>query len=370
MLLQKLRSKAINNAAIKTGVLVVIGVAIFFVSGIFNVLFGGKELNVSNIQDLEGKYVSYEVWTNYSWYVEGYTKSSSGSTKTDYYQYLVPVGEEQMDYYLDITDPTYSWIGVQINSEKQRDKFDYVFEQYFYTVDTPEKYKVSGYLRKMDYEEKYYYEDYISYNFDMTLSEIDAQGNILTYVIDTNSTNEHFTKGTAYALSAVGVAAILFGVYIMYAALSMKNHKDLVKYLVDNPEKDEKISSLLEKEAMHGVRMNSDYFIVHKAKATTFMETKDIVWVYHHVTQHRTNGIKTGKTHALMVATLYGKVQSVNMPNEAAVLETMEYMRNINPKIVLGYSNELAALYSSNPSAFLTLNEDYAKLKEEQQQSE
>jgi hypothetical protein len=78
---------------------------------------------------------------------------------------------------------------------------------------------------------------------------------------------------------------------------------------------------------------------------------RDILWCYKHITQHRTNGIPTGKTFAAYVYDRYGK-NLVIAGRENDVNGILQGIAQHAPGVVAGYSDELANLYKKDRAGF------------------
>ena len=66
----------------------------------------------------------------------------------------------------------------------------------------------------------------------------------------------------------------------------------------------------------------------------------DLVWLYRRVTQHRTNGVPTGKTHAANICDREGKTLSVQL-KEQQVMELLERLNQRVPWAIAGFDQQL-----------------------------
>lgn len=78
----------------------------------------------------------------------------------------------------------------------------------------------------------------------------------------------------------------------------------------------------------------------------------DVMWAYMKVTQHRTNGIPTGKTHAALVWDRYGKCITIS-GREKTVRETLEGILNRAPWAIGGYAADIEKTWKSNRAGFI-----------------
>ncbi|MFL5803300.1 MAG: DUF6709 family protein [Roseiflexaceae bacterium] len=78
----------------------------------------------------------------------------------------------------------------------------------------------------------------------------------------------------------------------------------------------------------------------------------DVVWAYKQVTQHRTNGIPTGKTYAAQIWDRYGVCITV-AGKEAFVNQALEAAAQRAPWLLTGYSAELEKTWKQNRAAVI-----------------
>jgi len=101
----------------------------------------------------------------------------------------------------------------------------------------------------------------------------------------------------------------------------------------------------------------TSHWLVYAGGAIQAMPYTAIMWGYKQVTQHRTNGIPTGKTYAAYVFDQYGK--QLTIPGkEAQVNEFLQELANLAPGMVLGYSDELKQLWNKERSRFIQAVEE------------
>lgn len=74
---------------------------------------------------------------------------------------------------------------------------------------------------------------------------------------------------------------------------------------------------------------------------------EDVVWIYKKVTQHRTNGIPTGKTYQALVWDRYGKCITFN-GQEKVVNETLDAIARQSPWAFMGYDDQLEKAWNKD----------------------
>jgi hypothetical protein len=87
-----------------------------------------------------------------------------------------------------------------------------------------------------------------------------------------------------------------------------------------------------------------------------------LMWVYKKVTSHSTNFIPTGKTYELLMHDNFGREHTLKM-SEDRIHETIEQINNYAPWAVVGYSDEIKALWDRQRDDF------YALVEEKKQES-
>ena len=101
----------------------------------------------------------------------------------------------------------------------------------------------------------------------------------------------------------------------------------------------------------------TSHWLVYASGAIQAMPYTAIMWGYKQVTQHRTNGIPTGKTYAAYVFDQYGK--QLTIPGkEAQVNEFLQELADAAPGMVLGYSDELKQLWDKERARFIQAVEE------------
>lgn len=82
---------------------------------------------------------------------------------------------------------------------------------------------------------------------------------------------------------------------------------------------------------------------------------RDVVWVHRTVTQHRTNGIPSGKTHVVGLSTVNRNQINLAAKNERDAVRLMEELQNCGFEAVFGFTPELQGLYLGNMEQFAAI---------------
>jgi hypothetical protein len=92
-------------------------------------------------------------------------------------------------------------------------------------------------------------------------------------------------------------------------------------------------------------------WLVHAASADlSATRIEDVVWAYKQVTQHRTNGIPTGKTYNAQIWDRHG-VRITVSGKEPLVNQVLEAVAQRAPWVLAGYSPELEKTWKQNRAA-------------------
>lgn len=100
-----------------------------------------------------------------------------------------------------------------------------------------------------------------------------------------------------------------------------------------------------------GVRMNGEFVFFQDGAQSILLRPWDIAWAYQNTTQHRTNGVPSGKTYAAVLRTMDGKQYTLGM-KEAQVQQLLEAISATLPGTVVGYDQQLEQVYRNNRDAF------------------
>jgi|GEM_PF-1723721 len=91
----------------------------------------------------------------------------------------------------------------------------------------------------------------------------------------------------------------------------------------------------------------------------------DLVWLYKTVTQHRTNGIPTGKTYAVTLRFTDKTTEAAGARNEAGTDNFMNILMSCCPDAVYGFSKELEQLYNKDLAGFINMAAENAQHRKE-----
>jgi hypothetical protein len=181
----------------------------------------------------------------------------------------------------------------------------------------------------------------------------EVRGAFLPYMLNTDS-----FRGTGYVALAIGIP--LFGLCLWGLARAIRRTNDpsthpILRALSRFGPPDY-VASQIDAEMLAanpkagGVQLTSNW-LVHAAPASlSATRIDDVVWAYKQVTQHRTNGIPTGKTYAAQIWDRHGVCITVT-GKEPVVNQTLEAIGQRVPWVLTGYSPELEKTWKQNRAA-------------------
>ena len=104
-------------------------------------------------------------------------------------------------------------------------------------------------------------------------------------------------------------------------------------------------------EAVSGFRIGDEFVFFQIGVDSILLRPWDIAWAYQRTTTHKRNGFTTGHSYAIILNLMDGKKHEITMTEQEAEA-LLKHMEVTLPGTVLGYSDEIAALYRNRRSAF------------------
>jgi hypothetical protein len=181
----------------------------------------------------------------------------------------------------------------------------------------------------------------------------EVRGAFLPYMLNTES-----FRGTGYV--ALGLGIPLFGLCLWGLARAIRRTNDpsthpILRALGRFGPPDY-VASQIDAEMIAttskvgGVHLTPNW-LVHAGSANlSATRIEDVVWAYKQVTQHRTNGIPTGKTYAAQIWDRHG-VRITVTGKEPVVTQALEAVAQRVPWVLAGYSPELEKTWKQNRAA-------------------
>lgn len=223
---------------------------------------------------------------------------------------------------------------------------------------------VSGMLTSPDSVEREIMDEVakdLSDYFEVTVSEV--RGLFSPYMVDSTSSKllYQLAAGAGYALIFVFVVLIAF---TFFDIADYRRNKYYKKLAPGDPEGaatiNEAVSKDIERERYiinrKGFMITDGWVIQTAARSFSIKRRSDLIWAYASVTQHRTNGIPSGKTHAVILAFRDKQLLTVTTKNEADSSALMETLRQHSERVLFGYSDELFRMFQKDFEHFLLIS--------------
>lgn len=348
-MLGALKKKSLKNNISKILVALALAAGLLWGSdfGAFRAIGGPKDLFSLSADELEGKYVTAEIYYIYDWYA--YTESTNSSTHRS------TVTEKE---YIIATEDAIIGLAVPSSMIRDADKVLDESDDYYngYISELTESITVTGTLRKMDEETLGFYHKVVGYD---GLSNAD-RAVFQPLVLKVNCLGRT-PEGLTWLMTAVAAGALVYALWILLSVLTGGYQRSIKAYCKASESPEATMEQLeqfyQDTEPINGVRVGKWILFESKGK-DILLDTNDAVWAYMHTIQHRTNGVPTGKTFGVIVRTRDRKKYEIAMKSEAAAREVLDIIARDMPRTVLGYTAKLERFYLQRFQDFLRLPDD------------
>lgn len=311
-------------------------------------LFFQEPVNLHDVprDELEGKYVTVDLPYIYGSYA--YTEEYDN----DYDQTGTVVAVE---YLIDAN--YYDYCGLLVEDDDLIAQADALMEQ-SYAYDSYEiskitaNFTVTGVMTQMPDDSLEFYHEAVGY-YDMSAEE---QEIFLPLYLDVRDGGD-VTASVALLVLAAVLAAI--AVFILIQAITGAHQKQLLQKAEQlspgSPELIlEQAQELYESQPKSKVKINSKLVFAQVGYKSCLYATGELVWAYHAVTRQRINFIPAGKSHSLVLAMVDGKTYQIPM-SEKKVMELLQTIQQTAPGCFLGFNDQLAKIYKSDPTALVQM---------------
>lgn len=214
---------------------------------------------------------------------------------------------------------------------------------------------VRGTVRAMEGEVLEYYMKFA--NGDRELEEA-----FLPYYIDMDHVGDEGVFVT-WLIFAGTLALVLAGVALLVYTLTGGYQKKLLKSLGSMGDQETMLEKLdqfyrgTEPFLKCQARIGTEFIMLQQGARPLLFRSRDLAWAYQETTQHRTNGIPSGKTYAAVLRMMDGTRHDVGMRADE-VQSLLDRLHQSVPAVVVGYSKELEEVYWNNRQAFAQRWED------------
>lgn len=324
------------------------------ISNLLAVIKGPVKFESLEVDEIKEKViVDATIEVNFGAFLEEYEENTkTHETRTTDMYYVIWTGDDDaVDYrYMGIKVPSYYVFRMDQMTEAT------------YNGEIAETIEFSGAIKKMDTEEFDYLKEYF---LMMDFTEEELPEYIIPYYIDCGALVGGAAT-TVYVIFGLGLVLIALGVIILIRAIKGGSLKKFKKELEALGISEDSADVEYENARVFGdIRIGSRLTFYMIGSAPHVLLNDKLVWAYQHTTTHRTNGIKTGTTYAVVLATSEKKITNIPVKNESASISVLSDIQQYMPWVVLGYSDELRNLYNKDMANFLEIV--YNKVKNGQQ---
>lgn len=345
---EELKKKALKSSLVLTVLFLIIGGVMtgLMATNMYHIVFGYADFEQLKPDEIKNQLVTYDIQYNYGSFMSEseYNKNTSRTT-LKYVYYMIATGDEQAEDY------RYMAIKAPASYEKRMDKM----ADNTYNWLASEPISVTGRIQKMDDEEYGYFVEALE-EAGWTQEEIEAE--VIPYYINWHA-NPSSAKGGFIFLFALGAFFLAWGIIRIVKACTggylKKLKKDIANagYNESTIESDYASAVAIDKKGNTRVGRLMIYFIL--GADVRAVPNNKLVWAYMNTVTHRTNGIKTGTTYSVQLETQGAGTFSVGVDKQDMALSMLTRINDTLPWVVVGYSDELKALYNKNRAEFLNL---------------
>lgn len=341
-----------------------ITVAIFLIliGGVLTYLFARNAMSVFTgyvafeelePEEIKNQLVNVQIVENFGCYLEEYEENTSTHTTrtTDYY-YIIYTGAS------DDLETDYKFMSIKVPAKYGKVMDDMTDNTYDGILSSPVSF--SGKIMKLDEEETRYFNEFWE-EMGFTQDEIDEM--TLPYYINAyaDKANAASTNGANIAFAGLGLLLIVWGIVLIIRSSTGASLNTLKKSIAlggqTEASAESDFNSAISFTKKDSVKLGRLFLFydLNSSKPKAIPCSK-MVWAYQSTTTHRTNGIKTGTTYALMVfAEGYKNALLVSVPDEQTAQDILQKIKERFPWVMLGYSKELEKMYKKEHEKFLSL---------------
>lgn len=345
---EELKKKALKSSLVLSIILIIIGAVMvgLMATNMYHVVFGYADFEKLEPDEIKSQLVEYEMDNNFGCCIERYEyNTETHYRKTTSLYYVIWTGDENAEDY------RFMAIKVAPSYEKRMEKMADNTANWL----TSDPINVQGKIKKLNKEEYGYFVEYFE---DAGWSKEEIEEGTLPYYIDCFESKT--TANVGYTVVFVlGLAFLAWGIVRIVKACNggylKKVRKDIANagYSESAIESDYASATELSKKSILRVGRLMTYFM--SGSDGRAIPNNKMVWAYMNTITHRTNGIKTGTTYNVQIETEGAGTFTVAVDKEATALEVLKKINETLPWVVVGYSDDLKALYKKNRAEFLNL---------------
>lgn len=348
-MLEQLKKSSIKKSLPAPIILLMIGIALFAseVSNMLALFRGRVAFESLEPDEIANKViVDASIDANFGCYLKEYEENTKTHYKhTTNLYYVIWTGDE------DAVDYRYMGIKVPASDIKTMDKM----AEAAYNGMRSDPVLYSGAILKMPSEEYQYFKEYF---LESGWTEEEFEENTLPYYINVGSLVGGAAV-SAYIFAGIGFGLALLGICLLIHALKGGHLKAIRKELAaagfgeNDADYEYQGARLFNKENDFRIGKRLTFFML--ANIPHALSNDKIVWAYQKRTTHRTNGIKTGTTYAVVLHMYDKKKFEIFVRGEDGAMEVLEYINQEMPWAALGYDDDLNSMFYHDYQSFLNL---------------
>ena len=345
---EELKKKAVKSSLALTVVFLLVGAVMtgLMASNMFYVVTGYVDFEQLEPAEIKNQLVTYDMKYNYgSFMTESEYNKNTSRTTLKYVYYMIATGDDYAEDY------RFMAIKAPASYEKRMDKMAQNTNNWL----TSEAIHVTGKIQKLDDEEYGYFVEALE---DAGWTQAEIEEEVIPYYINWHE-NPSSAKAGFIFMFALGAFFLVWAIIRIVKACTGGYLKKLKKDIANAGYTEASIVSdyagaaVINKKCTIRVGRLMTYFILG-ADARALPNNK-MVWAYMNTVTHRTNGIKTGTTYSVQIE-MEGKGSfSIGVDKQETAVAVLTKMSEMFPWVVVGYSDELKALYNKNRAEFMNL---------------
>lgn len=346
---REMKMASIKKTLILVLIFVFAGIGILFFKGEDGLTYikGATDIttkSASKLEDVDFGKIKISKDNLFDMYSEEYR--TDGNTKHTVCQYYtIRVGSEASP----------KLIGVKAYA-KHSDVFKQIMdevdaEQAGETIDNPTTITIKGRMKQMEAEPYGYFKSTMK-QAGLTDQQIDGMS--MNLMVDEKSLNS-----ACLIYPVLGILCIVIGlISLLYVVTGMGQRKTMKMLKKKGPNAVQIAEEDFENATIvaSNLKIGKYYTFVVKGAKNHIIPNDEIIWAYPSKVEHRTNGVHTGTTYAVILKTINKKTYNVTMKNEQIGNDVMEIYNSLTRSIVLGFNTNLKKMFSKSYQEFLNLN--------------
>ncbi len=349
---KKLNAKPLRANLVLSVILILIGAIILggVLPGVAASAQGAEKAAALHIGEMEGRYVEAEI--NFIWEPFAYTGDTEETADAMFYMVAIHPISHMDDF------ETAEYIGLEV-SGKALEAANVLYERTniawntWDVADLGKSIVVKGVVESMDSEEQEF--------FDELLVESGMEDVAVLPLILRNGTVPGGQSNVgAWLIALLGTALVAWAAVLLVRAFSGYYQKDLRAWCAASVDPAAAQAELEEfyafTEPLPGdIRINDRWLLFVSEQHARLLDPTQVVWAYTSAVKHRTNGIPTGTTYAVVFVDAGGKRYNVPVRKQADAQTTLNALFPLLPGTLFGYNAAYEKMPGVNNAALAQL---------------